>query len=665
MINPGAQEDSAAMPTAANTGLPHYAAPDLTTSHEYMTFAIDAAELATWDVNPHNNQLSGNNRLKEWFGLNDDRLIELPVALNAIAEKDRERVVAAIAQALNFSSGGHYDIEYTVVNAKTGQERIVRARGRAMFDEKRMPYRFNGTLQDITAEISGREQRQKLLTLVDNSVDLMAILELNGTNSYINSAGREILGIPADADVTKIPISSFHTPEQLAFVESEILPNVMAKGRWSGQFAARNATTGEIIPLYNNCHRIDDPHTGLPIGVGAVMRDMRPEISARRELAENQARMNLAIETSGLGMWELTLNRNEGTYNARYLEILGIENSSPTHAEVLKRIHPDDMEKRNAAMKAAEKTGNLDYEMRICQSETNIRWIKVKGRTLYEDGTPVKMIGTIMDITDQKEMARQLEEKVVERTRELLAANEELEKKNKELASFAYVSSHDLQEPLRKISTFISRLENEAGEKLDPQKRNEFLSKIKLSSLRMQQLINDLLSFSRTSTGDKKFATADLGELVNEVIGEMQENIQRTGATVTTAPLQQLRVIQFQFHQLITNLLANALKFSKKDQPNKIQISGTVVAGSDLERFKAEHNRKYYCISIQDAGIGFEQKYASRIFDVFQRLHARNEYEGTGIGLAICKKIVDNHQGFIEATGEENVGARFDIYLPM
>jgi light-regulated signal transduction histidine kinase (bacteriophytochrome) len=275
------------------------------------------------------------------------------------------------------------------------------------------------------------------------------------------------------------------------------------------------------------------------------------------------------------------------------------------------------------------------------------------------------MIGTIMDITDQKEMARQLEEKVVERTRELLAANEELEKKNKELASFAYVSSHDLQEPLRKISTFISRLENEAGEKLDPQKRNEFLSKIKLSSLRMQQLINDLLSFSRTSTGDKKFATADLGELVNEVIGEMQENIQRTGATVTTAPLQQLRVIQFQFHQLITNLLANALKFSKKDQPNKIQISGTVVAGSDLERFKAEHNRKYYCISIQDAGIGFEQKYASRIFDVFQRLHARNEYEGTGIGLAICKKIVDNHQGFIEATGEENVGARFDIYLPM
>src|SRR6476646_6637883 len=203
----------------------------------------------------------------------------------------------------------------------------------------------------------------------------MAILELNGTNSYINSAGREILGIPADADVTKIPISSFHTPEQLAFVESEILPNVMAKGRWSGQFAAVNGITGEIVPLYNNCHRIDDPHTGLPIGVGAVMRDMRPEISARRELAENQARMNLAIETSGLGMWELTLNRNQGTYNARYLEILGIENnSSPTHDEVLKRIHPDDREKRDATMKTAETTDNQDYEMRICQSETNIRW---------------------------------------------------------------------------------------------------------------------------------------------------------------------------------------------------------------------------------------------------------------------------------------------------
>lgn len=666
MINSGSQEDPALSAMAANTGVPHYAAPDLTTAHEYMTFAIDAAELATWDLNPHSNQLAGNSRLKEWFGLKDEPLVDLPAALNAIAEKDRERVLAAIAQALNFSSGGHYDIEYTVVNAQTGQERIVRARGKEMFDEKRMPYRFNGTLQDITAETSGREQRQKLLTLVDNSVDLMAILELNGTNSYINSAGREILGIPADADVTTIPISSFHTPEQLAFVESEILPNVMTKGRWSGQFAAFNSSTGEIIPLYNNCHRIDDPHTGLPIGVGAVMRDMRPEISARRELAENEARMNLAIETSGLGMWELTLNPTKGTYNARYLEILGIENSSnPSHAEVLMRIHPDDMEKRNAAMKAAETTGRLDYEMRICQSEGNIRWIRVKGRTLYEDGAPVKMIGTIMDITDQKEMARKLEEKVMERTRELLAANEELEKKNRDLASFAYVSSHDLQEPLRKISTFISRLENESGENLDAQKRSEFLAKIKLSSLRMQQLINDLLSFSRTSTGDKKFSSSNLGELVQEVIGEMQENIQRTGAIVTAAPLLQLSVIRFQFHQLITNLLANALKFSKKDQPNKIHISGTVVAGAELARFKADGSKKYYCITIEDAGIGFEQKYADRIFDVFQRLHARNEYEGTGIGLAICKKIVDNHQGFIEANGEENVGARFAIFLPM
>ncbi len=114
----------------------------------------------------------------------------------------------------------------------------------------------------------------------------MSILELNGANSYINSAGRDILGIDQDADVSIIPITHFHTPEQIAFVESEIIPNVMATGRWAGQFAIKNGKTGEIIPLFNNCHRILDSHTGEPIGVGAIMRDMRPELNARKELEE-------------------------------------------------------------------------------------------------------------------------------------------------------------------------------------------------------------------------------------------------------------------------------------------------------------------------------------------------------------------------------------------
>jgi len=249
-------------------------------------FAIDAAELATWDLNPVTNRFTGNARLKEWFALKPEDEIDLQVALDALHDKDRQRVTEAIQMAMKIESGGRYDIEYIIVHPVTKQHRIVRAKGKAMFGEDGLPYRFNGTLQDITGEAQANELALKLGTLVGNSVDLMAILQLDGTNSYINDAGKALLGIDKNADVTRIPITDFHTPEQFAFVASEIIPNVMSKGRWAGQFAIKQGGTGEIIPLYNNCHRIDDERTGEPIGVGTVMRDMRPELNARHILEE-------------------------------------------------------------------------------------------------------------------------------------------------------------------------------------------------------------------------------------------------------------------------------------------------------------------------------------------------------------------------------------------
>ena len=756
-----------------------------------LSFAIDAAELDAWELNPHTHKFTGNNRLKDWFGLQPDDEIELQLALNAVVEKDRQRVANAIQTALQFSSGGVYEVEYTIINAHTGQQRMVKAKGKALFDDEQNPYRFNGTLQDITAEVLAGEQRQKLLTLVDNSVDLMAILELNGKNSYINKAGMDILGIPAAADVTQIPIADFHTPEQLAFVESEILPNTMTKGRWAGQFAIRNGKTGEIIPLYNNCHRIDDVRTGEPIGVGAVMRDMRPELNARKEIAENEERLNIAMQATGLGMWELNMQTDELIYNSRYLEILGFpENEIPLHADIMKHLHPDDVTERNRAVQLATETGLLNLEIRIIHPDNSIHWIKGRGKIFYdENNEPVKQLGTIMDITEQKNaeeayklsierfrlladsmpqfiwtgdaagnldyynqavynysgltpqevtaggwiqivhpedrdeniaawieavtsgtdflfehrfrrfdgeyrwqlsralpqrdsagiiqmwvgtstdiheqktMARELERKVNERTKELQAANDELEKKNKELASFAYVSSHDLQEPLRKIHTFISRIEDSDGDSLSARGKDYF-ERMKLSATRMQGLINDLLSFSRTNTAEKEFVNTDINLLLEEVIKDLQENIQKSNAVIQVSEMPALTVIVFQFYQLFTNLISNAIKFAKKDVPPHVTITGRQIGGGGIAGFDVATTREYFNIKVSDNGIGFAPEYSTRIFEVFQRLHGKNEYEGTGIGLAICKKIVENHHGFITAESVPGQGAVFNIYIP-
>ncbi|MET0461671.1 MAG: PAS domain S-box protein, partial [Chitinophagaceae bacterium] len=149
--------------------------------------------------------------------------------------------------------------------------------------------------RDLRTELAAQEQQRKLMTLAENSIDLMSVLELNGTNSYINPAGRKMLGITADEDITKIPISSFHTNEQIDFVEKELLPAVMSIGHWSGRFAVKNIQTGEIVPLENNCIRIDDPNTGLPVGVGAIMRDLRPELTAQDALRQSELQFRRMI----------------------------------------------------------------------------------------------------------------------------------------------------------------------------------------------------------------------------------------------------------------------------------------------------------------------------------------------------------------------------------
>ena len=266
--------------------------------------------------------------------------------------------------------------------------------------------------------------------------------------------------------------------------------------------------------------------------------------------------------------------------------------------------------------------------------------------------------------------AQELEGKVRQRTIELSEANELLLQKNVELESFNYISSHDLQEPLRKIQTYSSLLLEREHAVLSEKGKDNFL-RIQAAAKRMQTLIQDLLTYSRSKINDRIFIRTNIETIVNEVKNDLAETIRDRGAVIETIELCDADINFFQFRQVITNLITNAIKFSRPDAPPHIVIKCSIADGSFLQTENSSlpsdkliPDKKYCHIIFTDNGIGFDVEYKNKIFEVFQRLHGQ-EYAGTGIGLAIVKKIIENHNGAITASGELEKGARFDIYIPV
>lgn len=266
----------------------------------------------------------------------------------------------------------------------------------------------------------------------------------------------------------------------------------------------------------------------------------------------------------------------------------------------------------------------------------------------------------------------QLEQRVEERTRELQleilerkraeesirAFARKLEISNRELQDFAYVASHDLQEPLRKVQAFGDRLKLKYSPQLG-EEGTDFLDRMQNAARRMQVLINDLLAFSRVTTKARPFQMVDLNQVLKEVISDLEVRLQQTNGRIERQELPHIQADPLQMRQLFQNLLSNALKFHKPDQPPVVSVKAAIVTPEKIgETAQCQ-------IKIADNGIGFDEKYLDRIFTVFQRLHGRGVYEGTGIGLAICRKIVDRHGGTITAQSQPGQGATFIVRLPV
>lgn len=319
----------------------------------------------------------------------------------------------------------------------------------------------------------------------------------------------------------------------------------------------------------------------------------------------------------------------------------------------IKFVHPDDKHIITDGAKnvlSEFETSTVYY--RVIRKDGELCYFTSSSKLIKDNYNKQIRIGVITDITQQHNNNKILEEKLFD-----------LERSNKELSAFNHVASHDLREPLRKIQTFISRLKENEFESLTDTGKDYFL-RTQAAANRMQLLITDLLAFSRANKADRAFELTDLNILLENSQQELSQIIEQKEAKIIANKLPIMHVIPFQIQQLFTNLLSNALKYGKENEPIMIKIIVDYNCDKNAVKQKYTTDNKFCKISISDNGIGFEQEQAEAIFTLFNRLHSDKEYSGTGIGLTICKKIVENHKGFITAEGFPNIGGTFNIYLP-
>ncbi len=508
---------------------------------------------------------------------------------------------------------------------------------------------------------------------------MLAILK--GPEHVFEFANQQVQDLIGGRNPVNMPIREA-VPESMGQGYFEILDEVYKTGEpFIGKEMPLQVERGESAQkIYINiiCQVLKNV-SGETEGILVFCYDVSEQVLARNLLQESESRSRLAIEASHMGTFDWDLQNENFLSSERLVEIFGFQNAQNTsHQNLLDRFHPEDKPIRDEAVQNSFKTGSLNYEARLIWPDKSIHWINVLGKILSDNARNIlRMYGTVADITPQKialeekkHFVQELEKKVHERTQSLNYANfilkqtvNELEQTNSELASFNYIASHDLKEPIRKIKAFSKRIEDLDQEKLSASSKDYF-QRIISAADRMEILIDAFLSYSQTSNIRAAFEMTDFNKVFLEVKTDFAETLEQKNIHLESQPLPALMSIPLQINQLFTNLIANSIKYSRTDVRPVIDISAEELDGKELSFEGADINSLYWKISIRDNGIGFDQLYKNQIFELFQRLHNRQEYPGTGIGLAICKKIMRNHKGFISASGNIGSGAIFSMYFP-
>lgn len=397
--------------------------------------------------------------------------------------------------------------------------------------------------------------------------------------------------------------------------------------------------------------------------------DITEQKKSHLELQTALEQMRLSKEAAELGTFDMDLDRGTMHWDDRCRTLFGIShhNDVTYEKDFVTRLHPEDRERIitviDQLFDKSISNGDYDVEYRTVGAEDGvIRWVRAKGKVYFNaQEKPVRFIGSVLDITEKVTALKRVEALVEERTKELAEANEallninkELQRSNQNLEEFAYAASHDLKEPVRKIHFFSNKLKEQLSSNISESEAQSF-NRIANATERMGSLIDDLLLYSHVSQRPQETEFVDLNEKVQRVLEDLELDIEERNATIHVGKLPLVKGYRRQLQQLFQNLISNALKYSKANEAPHIDISAGTVT---------ENGQAYHVISVKDNGIGFDQKYSDKIFQMFSRLHARAEYSGTGVGLSIVKKVVQNHNGFIQVASEVGRGSNFNVYLP-
>jgi PAS domain S-box-containing protein len=523
-------------------------------------------------------------------------------------------------------------------------------------------------VEDITEKIKAKAREAKIVNMEkENSLFMQAPVIVGickGDANVIMLANEALLRLwDRSEDIIGKPLLEvFPEFEQQAF------PGLIDKVRNSGEtfygteLGAKLIREGKEETRYFNFvyQPYYEDEKKPPSGVFIVAHDTTDMVVARKRVEESHRELQFVMDVMPQMVWQALPAGSADYFNKVYLDYTGLKMSQLIGDQWMDLLHKEDRANLEAQwQKAIEEKENYVVEHRLLGKDGRYRWFLSRGIPLIDhDGEVLKWYGTSTDIHDQKEISDLLEVQVMERTKEL-------EIRNKELEQFTYVSHHDLQEPLRKILIFTRMVKDQNEQVVDIPSRVR-LDKVIQSATRMSRALNDVLNYASLGK-QEQFRRIDLNDMVASVLVDLEVVIGEKKAKITSDILPEIIAIPQQIEQLFYNLVNNSLKFSRTDETPHIKISSRILEPHELLESHPEllQDKEYTEISVSDNGIGFDQDAADGIFLMFQRLHSKEAYSGTGIGLAFCKKVILNHKGKIWARSSRGEGAAFTFLLPL
>ncbi|MEO6000452.1 MAG: PAS domain S-box protein [Chitinophagaceae bacterium] len=503
-----------------------------------------------------------------------------------------------------------------------------------------------------------------LQSAFENTFLGIAAIDLKGRFIQVNKAFCAITGYLETELLTKTHLAIIHPDDKKNY---EVLWKNLMKNK-EGVFVKEIRYQGkleEIVWVRNSVSLLKD-NAGNPQTVMLVSINIQEEKRAHQKAEEIIKRFRFLADSMPQQIWTADADGNLNYFSQAFYNYSGTTYNDIKDSNWTNIVYADDMENTDAQWKEAVESGNeFQIEHRLKSHDGSYKWQFSRALPQRDDqGKVVMWVGSTTNIHNQKIMEEQLEKQVFESTHDLREANFNLKHSNKDLEQFAYIATHDLKEPLRKIRTYSSWINKQFKKDL-PEEVQDYMIKIENASERMSKLIDDLLAYSILLRPQEAFENTDLNVILDHVLGDFDLLINEKNAVVNRMHLPSLKAVPIQMQQLFYNLLSNALKFTVDDKQPVINITSRILTEKELLELQLDIDISYVEIIFSDNGIGFQQEYAEKVFTIFKRLNSRKKFSGTGIGLALCQKIVLYHYGRIYVKTKENEGAAFYVLLPL